>query len=132
MLLIVDENVRRDLVSGNGRTSDSRGDEPLLPLSHPSIGADAGHLAPGDIFGVGGVLAGSGEEATLRAAGRVTIKEIDRQTIDTLLAAHPELEESLAGLLPRGELIADATTSFQDCSVTPSAFARKIRSVMRG
>lgn len=68
----------------------------------------------------------------MRAAGRVTIYELDRQSIDTLLAAHPELEESLAGLLPRGELIADATTSFQDRSVTPSAFVRKIRSVMRG
>jgi small-conductance mechanosensitive channel len=98
----------------------------------PAALQTAGHLAPGDIFGVGGVLAGSGEEATLRATGRVTIHEIDRQSIDTLLAAHPELEENLAGILSRGELIADATTSFRDRSVTPSAFARKIRSVMRG
>ncbi|MET3521877.1 mechanosensitive ion channel family protein [Mesorhizobium abyssinicae] len=60
---------------------------------------EVGHLAPGDIFGETGFLAGLGETSTLRATGPVVAYEIDQQSFAPLLLSRPEMAEELATTL---------------------------------
>lgn len=59
-------------------------------------GAEAGRLAPGDIFGETGLLAGMGEACTLEAMTRVTVYEIDQAAFEPLIRNRPALAEDLA------------------------------------
>jgi small-conductance mechanosensitive channel len=88
-----------------------------------------GHLAPGDLFGVGGIFDGRGEDATLRAAGRVTVHVIERQSFAALLNAHPELADDLAGLLPSASPVADEAAAPRNHTTTTALF-RKIKRVI--
>jgi CRP-like cAMP-binding protein len=56
-------------------------------------------LAPGDVFGAAGLLAGMGETATLRALGRVTVFVVDREDLAPLVAGRPQLAEGLGAIL---------------------------------
>jgi small-conductance mechanosensitive channel len=59
-------------------------------------GVEAGRLAPGDIFGETGLLAGMGEACTLEALTRVTVYEIDQEAFEPLIHDRPALAEDLA------------------------------------
>lgn len=59
-------------------------------------GAEVGRLAPGDVFGETGLLAGMGEASTLEAMTRVTVYEIDQEDFEPLIHARPALAEDLA------------------------------------
>ncbi|TIU01090.1 MAG: mechanosensitive ion channel [Mesorhizobium sp.] len=60
---------------------------------------EVGHLAPGDIFGETGLLAGLSETSTLRATSPVVAYEIDQQSFAPLLLSRPEMAEELATIL---------------------------------
>lgn len=59
-------------------------------------GEELARLAPGDVFGEQGLLAGEKENHTIRAATRVTVYEIDKDAFAPLLRDRPELAEDLA------------------------------------
>ncbi len=62
---------------------------------------DTGRLAPGDVLGEAGLLAGIGEAHTLAALTRVTVYEIDQQAFAPLLKNRPAMAEDLALTLAR-------------------------------
>ncbi len=56
-------------------------------------------LAPGDFFGEGALLAGSGEPGTLTAIAPTILFELDQKSLVPLLNAHPEMAGELVSLL---------------------------------
>ncbi len=74
-------------------------------------GDEIARLAPGDIFGEQGSLAGMEENHTLQAATRVTVYEIDKDAFAPLLRDRPELAEDLAANLAHRERIGERSTT---------------------
>lgn len=94
---------------------------------HPQ---DIDHLAPGDFFGETGLLAGIGETATLRAASRVVVYEIDQQSFAPLLRDRPEMAEDLAAILSaRMSTIGETGATGQQRGSSKSALLNAIRTV---
>lgn len=89
------------------------------------------NLAPGDILGAGGVLFGRGEDALLRAKGRVTIYAIERHSLASILSAHPELVDDLATCLPSEFPLPDEAASSRVPTVAAAGLLGKIRTAMR-
>ncbi|MGO4569752.1 mechanosensitive ion channel family protein [Rhizobium sp. 2YAF20] len=64
-------------------------------------------LAPGDLFGEQSALAGMEESHALSAVTRVTVYEIDKDSLAPLLRERPELAEDLAANLARRQGMGD-------------------------
>lgn len=95
-------------------------------------GADCGRLAPGDIFGETGLLAGLGEAHMLEALTPVTVYEIGQASLAPLLARRPEMAEALAmnlSLRAESGKAADASASHRDRRM--AEFLKAIREIFR-
>ncbi|MBV8909522.1 MAG: mechanosensitive ion channel family protein [Gammaproteobacteria bacterium] len=68
-------------------------------------------LGPGDHFGEMGMLAGQPTEATLKALVPVTIYELAKEDLDSILQARPEISGELGRALARRQAAGQLTTS---------------------
>jgi CRP-like cAMP-binding protein len=85
-------------------------------------------LAPGDVIGETGLLAGIGEPAKLRALGPVTVYVIDEDDLAPLLAKRPELAEDLAATLAnRIPALAEADSELQPAAHSRFTILKAIR-----
>jgi CRP-like cAMP-binding protein len=70
-------------------------------------GEEIARLAPGDLFGEQSALAGKEESQALRAVTRVTVYQIDKDSLAPLLRERPELAEDLTANLARRQGMGD-------------------------
>jgi small-conductance mechanosensitive channel len=85
-------------------------------------------LAPGDVIGETGLLAGMGEPAKLRALGPVSVYVIDQDDLAPLLAKRPAMAEDLAAILAsRVPTVAEADPDVQPAAHSRFAILKAIR-----
>ena len=60
---------------------------------------ELGHLAPGDFFGEGGLLTGSGEPGSIEAVTFVVAYKITQECLAMLMRDRPAIADEIAGLL---------------------------------
>lgn len=93
---------------------------------------ERGRLAPGDFFGETGLLGGMQETFTLEALTRVTVYEIDQESLAPLLSERPVLAEEIAeDLAGRAERFRDDATFPPEHARNARAFLKTIRSIFR-
>jgi small-conductance mechanosensitive channel len=72
-----------------------------ITASHNAHERELGRLAPGDCFGEGGLLVGTGEPGTVKALTPVVVYEIAKHAIAPLLAERPAIADELGSILFR-------------------------------
>jgi small-conductance mechanosensitive channel len=63
--------------------------------------AELARLAPGDFFGEGGLLTGSGEAGSIKALTAVVVYEISRDELEPLMRDRPAIADELGAMLSR-------------------------------